>query len=63
MLLGNWLPIGWASLGQVDLTAGTHTFEVQTTQMPNRVSLGYDCWVLAKGAFVPPAAAPAGKTN
>jgi len=55
MLTGNWLPVGWSSLGQADLKAGTHTFEVQTMQMPNRTSLGFDCFVLAKGAFVPPA--------
>ncbi len=55
MLTGNWLPVGWSYLGRADLSAGTHTFEVQTMQMPNRTSLGYDCFVLAKGAFVPPA--------
>ncbi len=60
MLTGNWLPVGWSHLGQAELKAGTHTFEVQTMQMPNRTSLGYDCFVLAKDAFVPPAPKAAG---
>jgi beta-lactamase regulating signal transducer with metallopeptidase domain len=58
MLTGNWVPVGWSRLGEVALTAGTHTFEVQTVQMPNRTALAFDCYVLAKGAFVPPAAVP-----
>jgi hypothetical protein len=62
MLTGNWLPVGWSHLGRVELAAGEHTFEVQTMQMPDRTALGYDCYVLARDAFVPPAMAPTVET-
>ncbi len=51
MLLGNWLPVGWARLGQQQLSAGEHTLEVEPIEAP--LGLGFDCFVLARAAFVP----------
>ncbi|MGD2175189.1 MAG: hypothetical protein PVJ27_07285 [Candidatus Brocadiaceae bacterium] len=52
MFVGEWMPVGWAHLGQVRLSPGVHTFEVEGLQTP--VGLGFDCWVLARDAFGAP---------
>lgn len=50
IFISDWMPVGWAHLGEVELSADTHTFEVEGLQAP--VGLGFDCWVLARNAFV-----------
>jgi hypothetical protein len=46
-----WLLVGWAYLGEVELSAGTHTFTVESVDMPE--GHAFDCWVLARDAFGP----------
>jgi hypothetical protein len=45
------ITVGWAPLGQVDLTAGRHTLEIECTE--DALGFGFDCWVLARDAFRP----------
>ena len=49
--------VGWTSLGQVDLKAGEHKLQIECSQ--DAIGFAFDCWVLARGAFVPAVPAPA----
>jgi hypothetical protein len=49
---GDWrLEVGWARLGQVDLSAGEHTFDL--VGLPDAGGIAIDCWLLTRGAFSP----------
>jgi hypothetical protein len=45
------LMIGWTPLGSVELTAGEHTVSIECSE--DATGHGFDCWVLARDAFVP----------
>lgn len=47
------LMIGWTPLGTAELKAGAHTVQVEC--MEDATGFGFDCFVLAHGAFAPPA--------
>ncbi len=44
------LTVSWLNLGDVQLTAGKHRFDVETSQADEAA---FDCWLLIQGKFVP----------
>jgi hypothetical protein len=45
------ITVAWTPLGKVDLTEGKHTLEIEAGE--EALGFGFDCWVLARNAFVP----------
>jgi len=50
MLQPTWLPVGWCHVADVALEQGLQAFEVEPVTAPQH--LGFDCFVLARDAFV-----------
>lgn len=49
---GDWkLDAGWVRLGEVTLSAGSHTFDM--TGLPGAGGVAIDCWLLTRGMFTP----------
>jgi hypothetical protein len=52
--LTKFVEANWVSLGEVDLTAGEHVFEVQLLAAPGEdASAGFDCFVLTSRPWYP----------
>jgi hypothetical protein len=47
------ITVAWTPLGPVDLAEGEHTLEIEAGE--EALGFGFDCWVLARNAFAPPA--------
>jgi len=44
------ITLGWLNLGDLQLTAGKHSFEIET---PQSEDTAFDCWLLTKWSFMP----------